>query len=116
MRPKMGKPRRGSGAQVKEQMEALEKRLTALEAHLQLLGSQARQSTGRTKERLTRLEKQAGARVERVRETLQTSLEQVSQLLAASLGRVERETGRLSRAVKAGLKAGTEAYRRTGKG
>lgn len=113
MSPKTGKAPRGRGAQVVGKIEDLEKRLTALEAHLRRLRSQARQSTGSAKERLTRLEKQAGAQVERIRDTLQQSLERLGHLLAVSRGRVERETGRLSRALRAGVKAGAEAYRRT---
>ena len=105
MSPKMGKTPRGSGEQVREKIEALERRLTALEAHLQRLRSQARQSTGSAKEQLTRLEKQVGVR----------SLGRISQVLAASRRRVEQDTERLSRALRAGMKAGTRAYRRTRK-
>jgi len=116
MSPKTEKPRRGRGEQVKGRIEELEKRLAALEAHLRLLRGQARQSTGSARGRLTRLEKQAAARVKRVRETLERSLERLSEVLVASRTRVEWETGRLSRALRAGMKAGTEAYRRTRKG
>lgn len=112
MSPKMGKTPRGSGEQVIEKIEALEKRLSALEAHLRLLRGRARQSTGSAKARLTRLEKQAGARAAQVRETVQRSLGRISQVLAISRRRVEQDTTRLSRALRAGMKAGTEAYRR----
>jgi len=97
-------------------IEDLEKRLAALEAHLRRLRGQARQSTGSMREQLVQLEKQAASRVARVRETLQRSLDRMSRLLAVSRTRVEWETGKLRRALRAGVKAGTEAYRRPRKG
>ena len=112
MSPKAGQPRRGRGAELKGKIEELEKRLVALEGHLRVVRSQARRSTGSARERLTRLEKQAGARAAQVRETLQGSLERLSQVLTASRARVEWQTGRLRRALRAGVRAGTEAYRR----
>ena len=113
MSPKAEQSRRGRGAELKGKIEELEKRLAALEGHLRAVRSQARQSTGSARERLTRLEKQAVARAAQIRETLQGSLERLSQVLSASRERVERQTGRLRRALRAGVKAGTEAYRRS---
>jgi len=111
-----GRARQGRPAPVGRKLQELEKRLAALEAQLRDARRQAGQTGGSGGERRSRLQRDAVARAERVRETLQQSLEQLSRVLATSRERVERETDRLSRALRAGMKASTEAYRRSRKG
>ena len=108
-----GRARQGRPAPVGRKLQELDKRLATLEAQLRRASLQA---GGSGTERLSRLQQDAVARAERVRETLQQSLEQLSRVLATSRDRVERETDRLSRALRAGMKASTEAYRRSRKG
>jgi len=92
-------------------LKQLEARLAHLESQLTTLHAQASVSVGATRERLQSLERRAAEQIARAQATLKESLDSISRTLAASKDTVGLKAGRLTRAVRAGVRAGTRAYR-----
>lgn len=107
------RPRRRTAADLlRDQVTQLEARLAHLEELLQSVRAEAQRSTGSARQRLDRIDRVLAARIRTTRATLTASLARVSQSLAESRKSVEAELGRLTRSVRAAVKAGREAYRR----
>jgi hypothetical protein len=71
---------------------------------------------GAARARLESLERRAAGQIARAQTTLKESLDAIARTLAASKDTVELKADRLTRAVRAGVRAGTRAYRRRGRG
>jgi hypothetical protein len=135
------RPRQGSANRARSQLKDLETRLTRLESQLTLLRSQARQASGTTRARLERLEQNAAAQVERVRRARGASSERMARALSSGRLNVEKimqrvepsvaksmslsgelvraatkEARLLGKGVRAGVRAGSEAFRRSRQG
>ncbi len=106
-RPKRRPARSAAQARLKQ----LEARLAHLEDQLKTLRTEASGSVGATRARLESLERRAAAQINLAQTTLKNSLDSISRSLAASRDRVESKAGRLTRAVRAGVRAGSRAYR-----
>jgi hypothetical protein len=85
-------------------MGTLEERWKALQRQLTQLGRQAKRAQGVASKRMRRLRKRTGVKVTRAYRAAEP---QVRQALA--------EAERVGRGVRAGVKAGTEAYRASGR-
>jgi hypothetical protein len=86
-----------------------EGRLKQLEGRLTVIQGRAQQTTGRARVRLQRLERD-------VRSTIDATLARVDGLMKAVEPRVRRslaQTKALERGVRAGIRAGAAAYRRS---
>ncbi|HEV8226196.1 MAG TPA: hypothetical protein VGQ74_04295 [Methylomirabilota bacterium] len=92
-------------------LKQLEKRLAHLENQLKTLRTEASGSVGATRARLESLERRAVDQINLAQTTLTNALDSISRTLAASKGSVESQAGRLTRAVRAGMQAGSRAYR-----
>ena len=92
-------------------LKQLEARLAHLEDQLRALRTEASGSVGAARARLERLEQRAAAQINLAQTTLKNSLDSISRTLAASRDSVESGAGRLTRAVRAGVRAGSRAYR-----
>jgi hypothetical protein len=97
-------------------LKQLETRLAHLEGQLKTLRAEASGSVGAARARLESLERRATGQIVRAQTTLKESLDAIARTLAASKDTVGLEAGRLTRAVRAGVRAGTRAYRRRGRG
>ncbi len=75
-------------------------------------GAQTSGSVGAARTKLESLERRAAAQITRAQSTLKDSLDSITRTLATSKNTVESKAGRLTRAVRAGVRAGTRAYRR----
>lgn len=106
-RPKRRAPRSAPQTKLKQ----LEARLVHLEDQLKTLRTEASGSVGATRARLQSLERRATAQINLAQTTLKNSLDSISRTLAASRDSVESSAGRLTRAVRAGVRAGRRAYR-----
>src|SRR5262245_14365195 len=106
-RPKRRPARSAAQARLKE----LEARLAHLEDQLKALRNEASHSVGATRARLESLERRAAAQIHTAHSTLKQSLDTITRTLAASRESVESKAGRLTRAVRAGVRAGSRAFR-----
>src|SRR3970040_1055601 len=111
-RPKQRPARSAAQPRLKQ----LEARLADLEGQLKTLRAEASGSVGAARARLDSLERRAAGQITREQTTLKESLDAITRTLAASKDTVELKAGRLTRAVRAGVRAGTRAYRRRGRG
>ena len=93
-------------------LKQLEARLAHLESQLETLHAKTSGSVGAARARLEGLERRAADQIARAQATLKESLDSISRTLAASRDTVGVKAGRLTRAVRAGVQAGTRAYRR----
>jgi chromosome segregation ATPase len=98
-----------SAAQIR--LKQLEARLAHLEDQLKALRTEASGSVGAVRSRLEGLERRAAEQISLAQNTLKQSLDSITRALAASREGVESKAGRLSRAVRAGMRAGSRAYR-----
>lgn len=105
--PKRRAARSASPARLKQ----LEARLALLEDQLKALRTEASGSVGAARARLESLERRAAAQINLAHATLKHSLDSISRTLAASRDSMESRAGRLTRAVRAGVRAGSRAYR-----
>ena len=97
---------------LREQIRQLDQRLAHLEELLQTVRAEAARSSGPARERLERIDKLLAVRIRTTQATLKTSLDRMGRVVADSRKTVEDEIGRLTRGLRAGVKAGREAYRR----
>jgi len=104
--------RRPARSAAQNRLKQLETRLAHLESQLKALRAQTSGSVGAARAKLESLERRAAAQITRAQSTLKDSLDSIPPTLAASKGTVESKAGRLTRAVRAGVRAGTRAYRR----
>lgn len=103
--------RRPARSAPQTRLKQLEARLAHLEDQLKTLRTEASGSVGAARARLESLERRAAAQINLAQTTLKNSLDSISRTLAASKGSVESKAGRLTRAVRAGVRAGSRAYR-----
>jgi len=107
------RPRRPSVADtLRVDLRQLEERLAHLEELLHSVRAEAGRSTGAARARLERIDQLLATRIRTTQETLRASLDRMSRTLADSRNTVERELDRLTRGLRAGVKAGREALRR----
>lgn len=93
-------------------LKQLETRLAHLESQLRALRTEASGSVGAARARLESLERRAADQITRAQSTLKESLDSIARTVAASKEAMGFKADRLTRAVRAGVKAGTRAYRR----
>ena len=98
-----------SAAQTK--LKQLEARLAHLEDQLKTLRTEASNSVGATRSRLESLERRAATQISQAQHTLKQSLDSITRTLTASRDSVGSNAGRLTRAVRAGMRASRRAYR-----
>jgi len=103
--------RRPAKSPAQTRLKELEARLAHLEDQLKALRSEATSSVGATKARLESLERRAAAQISLAHSTLKQSLDSITRTLSASRESVESQAGRLGRAVRAGVRAGSRAFR-----
>jgi molecular chaperone GrpE (heat shock protein) len=107
-RPKRSPARSTAQTRLKQ----LETRLAHLEKQLKTVRADASGSVGAARAKLESLERRAADQITRAQATLKESLDSIARTLAASKDTVGFKAGRLTRAVRAGVEAGTRAYRR----
>ncbi|HEX6775478.1 MAG TPA: hypothetical protein VF238_06485 [Methylomirabilota bacterium] len=103
--------RRPARSAPQTRLKQLEKRLAHLENQLKTLRTEASGSVGATRARLESVERRTAAQIKLAQNTLKNSLDSISRTLAASKGSMESKAGRLTRAVRAGMRASRRAYR-----
>jgi uncharacterized coiled-coil protein SlyX len=103
--------RRPARSAAQTRLKQLEVRLAHLEDQLKTLRAEASGSVGAARARLEGLERRAAAQITLAQTTLKHSLDSITRTLAASRDSVESKAGRLTRAVRAGVQAGSRAYR-----
>ena len=108
--------RRTARSAAQTRLRQLEARLADLESQLTTLRAQTSGSVGASRARLETLERRAADQIASARTTLKESLDSISRTLVASKKTVGFKAGRLTRAVRAGVRAGTHAYRRRTRG
>ena len=104
--------RRPARSVAQTRLKQLEARLAQLESQLKTLRTQSSGSVGAARAKLETLERRAAERIARAQATFKDSLDSITRTLAASKDTVEFKASRLTRAVRAGVRAGTRAYRR----
>ena len=104
------KRRRASDA-LREEIKELEERLARLEQLLETVRSEATRRSGAARTRLEQIEKLVTTRIGTTQAALKGAVDRLSRVLTDSKKSVEREIGLLSRALRAGVKAGKDAYR-----
>ena len=104
--------RRPARSAAQNRLNQLETRLAHLESQLKTLRTQTSGSVGAARAKLETLERRAAKQITRAQTTLKDSLDSITRTLAASKDTVEFKASRLTRAVRAGVRAGTRAYRR----
>ncbi len=100
---------RGKFREYEGRLRQLEGRLRQLEARLRIIQGQARRAGGRARLRWKRLDRE-------LRGTIDTTLARLHGLLRTVEPRVRRsleQTSTLGRGLRAGIKAGVAAYRRS---
>ena len=107
-RPKQRPARSAAQTRLKQ----LEARLAHLEGQLKTLRAEASGSVGAARARLESLERRAAGQIARAQTTLKESLDAIARTLPASKEAMGFKADRLTRAVRAGVRAGTRAYRR----
>jgi hypothetical protein len=108
--------RRTTPSAAQSQLKKLEARLASLEDQLKALRTEASGSVGAARAKLERLERRAAAQISLAQTTLKNSLDSITRTLATSKDTVEQKAGRLTRAVRAGVRAGSRAYRGRARG
>jgi predicted nucleic acid-binding Zn-ribbon protein len=108
--------RRPARSTAQNSLKQLEARLADLESQLKTLRTQTSGSVGAARAKLETLERHAADQIARAQTTLKESLDSITRTLAASKDTVELKASRLTRAVRAGVRAGTRAYRRRARG
>ena len=108
--------RRPARSVAQTRLKQLEARLALLESQLKTLRTQTSGSVGAARAKLETLERRAADQIARAQTTLKGSLDSITRSLTASKGTVELGASRLTRAVRAGVRAGTRAYRRRTRG
>lgn len=103
--------RRPARSTAQSQFKELEARLAHLEDQLKTLRTEASGSVGAARAKLESLERRAVAQINLAQTTLKNSLDAITRTLAASKDTVESKAGQLTRAVRAGVRAGSQAYR-----
>lgn len=103
--------RRTAAEALRDEIKQLEDRLARLEDLLQAVRSESTRRSGPARVRLEQIEKLVTTRIGSTQAALKGALDRMSRVLADSKKNVEREIGLLSRALRAGVKAGKEAYR-----
>jgi len=107
------RPRRSPArSAAQNRLKQLENRLAHLENQLKTLRAQTSGSVGAARAKLESLERRAATQITRAQSTLKDSLDSITRTLATSKNTVESRAGRLTRAVRAGVRAGARAYRR----
>ena len=104
--------RRPARSAAQTRLKQLETRLAHLESQLKTLRTQTSGSVGAARAKLETLERHAAEQINRAQTTLKDSLDSITRTLAASKDTVEFKASRLTRAVRAGVRAGTRAFRR----
>src|ERR1700674_40557 len=107
VRPK----RRLSRSTAQTKLNQLATRPAHLEKQLKTVRADASGSAGAARAKLESLERRASDQITRAQTTLKESLDSIARSLAASKDTVGFKAGRLTRAVRAGVEAGTRAYR-----
>ena len=97
---------------LRSEIRQLDQRLAHLEALLQTARAEATRSSGPARERLERIDKLLAVRIRTTQATLKASLDRLGRAVADSRKTVEEEIGRLTRGLRAGVKAGRAAYRK----
>jgi len=108
--------RRPARSVAQTRLKQLEARLALLENQLKTLRTQTSGSVGAARAKLETLERRAADQIARAQTTLKESLDSITRSLTASKDTVELGASRLTRAVRAGVRAGTRAYRRRTRG
>jgi len=108
--------RRPARSAAQTRLKQLETRLAHLERQLKSLRAQTSGSVGAARARLEGLEQRAADQIAHAQTTLKESLDSITRTLAASRDTVGSEASRLTRAVRAGVRAGTRAYRGRARG
>jgi len=103
--------RRPSSPAVRTHVKQLEERLTRLEGLLETVRQEATRTSGAARLRLLRIDKLLASRIASTQAALKASLDRMGEALATSRKSVEDEVTRLTRGLRAGVKAGREAYR-----
>ena len=103
--------RRRASDVLREEVKELEERLARLEQLLETVRSEATRRSGAARARLEHMEKLVTTRIGTTQTALKSALDRVSRVLTESRKSVEREIGLLNRALRAGVKAGKDAYR-----
>ena len=103
--------RRPARSAAQTRLKELEARLAHLEDQLKTLRTEASGSVGVARAKLESLERRAAVQISLAQTTLKNSLDSITRTLAASKDTVESKAGRLTRAVRAGVRAGSRAYR-----
>jgi hypothetical protein len=97
---------------LKEQVGLIEGRLAKLEELLATVKAEKIKSEGANRLRLVQIEKLVTTRIASTRAALQASLDRMGTALLESKKNVEREVGLLTRGLRAGVRAGRDAYRK----
>ena len=103
--------RRPASQAVRTGVKQLEERLAKLEDLLETVRKEATRTSGAARLRLLRIDKLLASRIAGTQATLKASLDRMSEALTTSRKSVEEEVTRLTRGLRAGVKAGREAYR-----
>jgi DNA repair exonuclease SbcCD ATPase subunit len=107
-----GSKRRPARSAAQTQLKQLEARLAHLESQLEKIRTEAAGSVGAARAKLESLERRAADQIARAQTTLKESLDSIARAVAASKESMGFKADRLTRAVRAGVQAGTRAYRR----
>lgn len=103
--------RRPARSAAQTRLKQLETRLAHLESQLKTLRAEASGSVGAARAKLESLERRAADQIARAQSTLKESLDSIARTLVASKEAMGFKADRLTRAVRAGVRAGTSAYR-----
>lgn len=104
--------RRPARSAAQTRLKELEARLAHLESQLKTVRAGASGSVGAARAKLEGLERRAAGQITRAQATLKESLDTIARTLAASKDTVGFKAGRLTRAVRAGVRASARAYQR----
>ena len=96
---------------LREEVKELEERLARLEQLLQTVHSEATRRSGAARAGLEQIERLVTTRIGATQTVLKGAVDRMSRVLTDSRKSVEREIGLLNRALRAGVKAGKDAYR-----
>jgi len=105
--------RRAAPSAAQTRLKELEARLAQLENQLKALRAETAGSVGAARVKLRRVERRAAGHISRAQRNLKQSLDSITRTLATSRESVGDRASRLTRAVRAGVRAGSLAYRRS---
>jgi F0F1-type ATP synthase membrane subunit b/b' len=105
--------RRIAPSAAQTRLKELEARLAQLESQLKALRTETAGSVGAARVKLRRIERRAAVHITRAQRALKQSLDSISRTLTTSRESVGDKASRLTRAVRAGVRAGSLAYRRS---